>query len=87
MITKKSKESWQPTPFKIYHGLMKSGESFTQQYIVLCGLSKFGHKGMTAASKELDQLHHRKCFAQVDVSKRIKLAHVTVRSTLLEIRM
>jgi hypothetical protein len=44
------------------------GASFAQQYIVQRGLKKFGQRGATAATKEMDQLHQRNCFTPIDVS-------------------
>ena len=44
------------------------GASFGQQYMLKKGLKKFGEAGSKAASKELDQLIKRGCFAPEDVS-------------------
>jgi len=44
------------------------GASFGQQYMLKKGLKKFGDAGSAAASKELDQLIKRGCFAPEDVS-------------------
>ena len=47
---------------KINEFAMQKGECFGQQYIVQKGLKKFGKKGKSAITKELQQLHDRECF-------------------------
>ena len=45
------------------------GASYAQQYSMKKGLQKIGKKRSEAITKELDQLHKRRCFVPVDVSK------------------
>jgi hypothetical protein len=45
------------------------GANFAQQYIIQCGLEKFGKLGADAATKEMDQLHRHNCFTPVDIAK------------------
>ena len=47
----------------------KHGASFAQQYMLKKGLKVFGESGKKAASKELDQLHQRSCFAPKHVKE------------------
>jgi len=42
------------------------GANFAQQYILKCGIDKFGDRGKEAALKELQQLHARSCFTPID---------------------
>jgi hypothetical protein len=54
---------------EIQHRASTKGVSFAQQYLLKKGLQKFGERGEAAALKEMDQLHQRKCFSPLDVSK------------------
>ena len=41
---------------------IRSGTNLYQQYILQKGLRKFGDRGMTGVTKEVQQLHNRGCF-------------------------
>jgi len=55
--------------FDINYSVCRHGASFAQQFIFQKGRKKFGKHGNQAAINEFDQLHHRNCFAPIDLSK------------------
>ena len=46
-----------------------TGICFGQQFMLHRGLKKFGSRGNDAASKELKQLHDRKCFTPINIDE------------------
>ena len=48
---------------------MTKGASFGQQYILQKGLNKFGDHRSKASTKEMNQLHQRKCSTPIDISE------------------
>jgi len=49
---------------QINENITTTGVCFGQQYMLHRGLKKFGRRGDDDASKELKQLHDRKCLHQ-----------------------
>ena len=48
---------------------MAEGEISGQQYILQKGLNKFGDHRSKASTKEMNQLHQRKCSTPIDISE------------------
>jgi hypothetical protein len=49
--------------------IIEKGASLAQQYLLNKGLKVFGQRGCHASMKEMDQLHHRSCFAPISVAE------------------
>ena len=50
-----------------YNNKCENEVSFTQQYSLKKGLLKFGEEGREAATREIKQLHDRKCFEPISI--------------------
>jgi len=54
---------------QINEKITTTGICFGQQFMLHRGLKRFGSRGNDAASKELKQLHDRKCFTPRNIDK------------------